>query len=116
MSANVEQPEPVDLLPSWREGDTKGAILDFVARVTRAGSPDFVPPAERIAVFDNDGTLWCEKPLPIQADFLLRRLGEMAARDPDAARAPALEGGRRAGTTPGWAGSSPSTTGATIAI
>jgi phosphoserine phosphatase len=54
----------------------------FVRRVTTAGSPDFVPPAERVAVFDNDGTLWCEKPMPIQLDFILRRLHAMADRDP----------------------------------
>ena len=68
-----------DPLPSWNDGATKGAILDFVERVTHTGSPDFVTPGERTAVFDNDGTLWCEKPLPIQADFLLRRLGKIAA-------------------------------------
>jgi hypothetical protein len=48
-----------DPLPAWNEGLSKRAIVDFVAKVTQAGSPDFVPPAERIAVFDNDGTLWC---------------------------------------------------------
>jgi phosphoserine phosphatase len=73
---------PHDKLPTWEDGPTKSAILDFVAQVTRKGAPAYVPPAERIAVFDNDGTLWCEKPLPIQADFLLRRVGEMAQRDP----------------------------------
>jgi hypothetical protein len=49
-------------LPSWNDGKAKQAIADFVARVTNEGSPDFVPVAERIATFDNDGTLWCEKP------------------------------------------------------
>src|SRR5262249_9198588 len=57
-------------------------ILGFVRQVTDASSPSFVPPAERLAVFDHDGTLWCEKPMPIQADFLLRRIGEMAKQDP----------------------------------
>ena len=52
-----------DPLPSWNEGMAKSAILDFVARVTAAGGPDFVPPSQRIATFDNDGTLWCEQPL-----------------------------------------------------
>src|SRR3954471_150424 len=65
-------------LASWSDGPTRQAILDFVAR-TRGE----VPVAERVAVFDNDGTLWCEQPLPIQADFILRRLAEMAAADPD---------------------------------
>ncbi|MFN8379803.1 MAG: HAD family hydrolase [Anaerolineae bacterium] len=68
-------------LESWNEGPAKRAILDFVARVTSDG-PDFVPPADRIATFDNDGTLWCEKPLPIQFDFILRRWVEMAQNNP----------------------------------
>jgi phosphoserine phosphatase len=71
-----------DPLGSWREGASKQAILDFVQRVTTEGSPELVPPSERVAVFDNDGTLWCEKPMPIQLDFLLRRLVVMADQDP----------------------------------
>ena len=66
-------------LASWNDEASKAAMLDFVERVSAAG----VPPEERIAVFDNDGTLWCEKPLPIQADFILRRLREMAEADPE---------------------------------
>ena len=50
-------------LPSWNEGSTKQSILDFVRGVTTAGGPDFVKPEERIAVFDNDGTLWTEQPI-----------------------------------------------------
>jgi phosphoglycolate phosphatase-like HAD superfamily hydrolase len=69
------------MLDSWHDGPTKSAIVDFVARVTAAGGPDFVAPAERVAVFDNDGTLWCEKPAYIQLDFLVRRLAEQAAAD-----------------------------------
>ena len=65
-------------LAAWNDGPAKDAVLDFVERV----SADGIPPAERVAVFDNDGTLWCEKPLPIQADFILRRLHEMAEADP----------------------------------
>jgi len=64
-------------LASWNDGATKAAVVDFVELVSAEG----IPPEERIAVFDNDGTLWCEKPLPIQADFILRRLFEMAAAD-----------------------------------
>src|SRR5258705_10088563 len=64
------------VLASWADGAAKPAIVDFVER---AGSD--VPVEERVAVFDNDGTLWCEKPLPIQADFILRRLAEMAQSD-----------------------------------
>jgi hypothetical protein len=71
-----------DPLPSWREGASKQAILDFVQRVTTEGGTDAVRPEERVAVFDNDGTLWCEKPMPIQLDFILRRLVDMAGQDP----------------------------------
>src|SRR5688572_32498901 len=67
-------------LASWREGAAKQAIVEFVKRAGGDG-PDRVPVEERVAVFDNDGTLWCEKPLPIQADFILRRLVEMAQAD-----------------------------------
>jgi phosphoglycolate phosphatase-like HAD superfamily hydrolase len=68
-------------LPSWSQGAAKSAVLEFVESVTRPGA-SYVPPAERIAAFDNDGTLWCEKPMPIQFDFILRRLSEMAQADP----------------------------------
>jgi phosphoserine phosphatase len=67
------------MLASWREGPTRRAIVDFVGRTVA----EQVPVAERVAVFDNDGTLWCEQPLPSQADFILRRLSEMADVDPD---------------------------------
>ncbi|MFI8718737.1 HAD family hydrolase [Stenotrophomonas sp. NPDC077464] len=70
------------LLRSWNAGATRQAIIAFVARVTLEDGPDYVPPAARIAVFDNDGCLWCEKPMPIQADFLLRRIAEQAQADP----------------------------------
>ena len=69
-------------LPSWNDGAAKSAILDFVARVTKEGGPDFVPPAERIATFDNDGTLWCEQPIQVQLFFLIDRVKELAAKDP----------------------------------
>ncbi|MDT5333882.1 MAG: hypothetical protein QOF31_5179 [Mycobacterium sp.] len=69
-------------LPSWNDGSTKAAIVDFVGRVTTDGGPDYVEPQARIAVFDNDGTLWCEKPMYIQLDFLLRRFKEQAEADP----------------------------------
>lgn len=68
-------------LDSWRDGPAKSAIVEFVERVTRPG-PDFVEPEARTAVFDNDGTLWCEKPAYIQLDFLVRRFIEQAADDP----------------------------------
>ena len=72
-----------DPLPSWNEGPTKKAIADFVARVTNAGSPDFVPVPERIATFDNDGTLWAEKPLPFQVLFALDRVKALAPTHPE---------------------------------
>jgi hypothetical protein len=68
-------------LPSWTDGAAKSAILDFVARVTREGGKDFVLPAERIATFDNDGTLWCEQPIQVQVFFLIDRVKELAAKD-----------------------------------
>jgi len=55
-----------DPLPSWNDGPAKKSITEFVAKVTKEGSPDFVPPEERIATFDNDGTLWCEQPMYFQ--------------------------------------------------
>ena len=72
-----------DPLASWRAGASKQAITEFVQRVTTEGSPGFAPPEERVAVFDNDGTLWCEKPMPIQLDFILRRLADMADQEPE---------------------------------
>jgi phosphoglycolate phosphatase-like HAD superfamily hydrolase len=71
-----------DPLPSWNETPTKRRIRDFVASVAEENGPNYVPPAERIAVFDNDGTLWCEKPMYIQLDYLLRRLAAQAEHDP----------------------------------
>jgi phosphoserine phosphatase len=71
-----------ELLASWADGAARAAIVEFVERVTAPGGDDHVPPAERVAVFDNDGTLWCEKPMPIQLDFTVRRLAEQARDDP----------------------------------
>ncbi len=71
-----------DRLTLWNDSPAKTAILDFVTEVTAEGGPAFVEPVDRIAVFDNDGTLWCEQPMPIQLDFFLRRWVEMAEADP----------------------------------
>jgi phosphoglycolate phosphatase-like HAD superfamily hydrolase len=76
-------PAAADPLPSWNDGASKKALLDFVARVTREGGPEFVPPAERIATFDNDGTLWSEKPLPFQAFFAFDRVRALAPQHPE---------------------------------
>jgi hypothetical protein len=65
------------MLTGWNDGPARRAVVEFVERTVS----DDVPVEERVAVFDNDGTLWCEKPLPIQADFILRRLAEMAEAD-----------------------------------
>ncbi|OBF36283.1 acid phosphatase [Mycobacterium sp. ACS1612] len=70
------------MLESWNEGPTKSAIVDFVGRITTHGGPDYVDPHQRVSVFDNDGTLWCEKPMYIQLDFLIRRFVEQARADP----------------------------------
>ena len=67
------------------------AILEYVERVTTEGGPDYVPPAERVAVFDNDGTLWCEKPAYIQALFMLARLRRAGRRRPGLAAQPVVQ-------------------------
>jgi len=75
--------QAADRLPSWNEGAAKKSILQFVAKVTKKGSPDFVPPAERIAVFDNDGTLWAEQPMYFQAFFVFDRVKALAPQHPE---------------------------------
>jgi len=72
-----------DVLPSWNKGAAKRALVDFVGRVTQAGGPDYVPPAERIAVFDNDGTLWVEQPEYFQALFAFDRIRALAPNHPE---------------------------------
>jgi hypothetical protein len=73
----------LDPLPSWNECKSKQAIFEFVARVTKDGTSDFVPHNERIAVFDNDGTLWCEMPVPVQAFFVKDRVKALAPQHPE---------------------------------
>jgi len=72
-----------DPLPSWNEGSTKRSILNFVRGVTTADGPQFVNPEERIAVFDNDGTLWSEQPFYFQFAFVLDRMKAMAPQHPE---------------------------------
>ncbi len=79
-SAAVQATDP---LPSWNDGAAKKSIMEFVDAVTREDSPNFVPPAERISVFDNDGTLWAEQPLLFQLSFALDRVKAMAPRHPE---------------------------------
>ena len=78
-----ESAVPADPLPSWNPGPAKESILKFVADVTDPASPSYVPPAERIAVTDNDGTLWTEKPVPSQAAFAFARIAAMAPDHPE---------------------------------
>jgi phosphoglycolate phosphatase-like HAD superfamily hydrolase len=73
----------VDPLPSWNDGEAKQAIFDFVVRVTDSASPDFVPEPERIAAFDNDGTLWSEQPMYFQLIFAIDRVKVMAPEHPE---------------------------------
>ena len=70
-------------LPSWNAGVSKQSILDFVTKTTKEGSPDFVPVSDRIACFDNDGTLWCEQPLYFQFLFAMDRVKAMAPQHPE---------------------------------
>ncbi|MBK0398472.1 haloacid dehalogenase-like hydrolase [Limibaculum sp. M0105] len=72
-----------DPLPSWNNGETKAAIVDFVSAVTSEGGADYVPPDDRIATFDNDGTLWSEQPMYVQLAFALDRVKEMAPAHPE---------------------------------
>jgi len=72
-----------DPLPSWNDGKAKQSIITFVEKVTTPGSPDFVPVPERVATFDNDGTLWCEQPMPVQFYFALDRLKALAPQHPE---------------------------------
>lgn len=76
--AGAEEP-----LPSWNDGSARKAIVEFVDKVTREGSPDYVPPPERIATFDNDGTLWAEQPMYFQLLFALDRVKALAPSHPE---------------------------------
>jgi hypothetical protein len=78
-------------LESWNDGAVKSAIVDFVTRVATQGGAEYVPPAERVAVFDNDGTLWCEQPIQVQIFFLIDRAKELAAKDPSLKERPAFK-------------------------
>jgi hypothetical protein len=76
----AQAPDP---LPSWNDGPVKKSITDFVPRVTTVGSPDFVPRDQRIATFDNDGTLWAEQPMYFQIMFAMDRVKALAPQHPD---------------------------------
>jgi phosphoglycolate phosphatase-like HAD superfamily hydrolase len=80
---NLGATQSGDPLPSWNEGATKSSILDFVARVTKVGSQDYVASEKRIATFDNDGTLWSEQPYYFQVDFTLDQIKALARQHPE---------------------------------
>ncbi len=82
-TACVQREDPADPLPSWNDGASKQAIVAFVERVTATDSAGFVRPAERIAVFDNDGTLWAEQPMYFQLAFALDRVRALAPEHPE---------------------------------
>jgi len=82
VAAGPAEAQP-DQLASWNDGAVKNSLIDFVSRVTTEGSSDFVPPAERIAVFDNDGTLWAEQPIYFQVQFALDRVKALAPKHPE---------------------------------
>jgi hypothetical protein len=79
----AQQPAPQRVLPSWNDGPTRDAIIAFVKEVSSASSPTFIPPLHRIAVFDNDGTLWCEHPMYVQLAFALDRARQLAPLHPE---------------------------------
>ncbi|ART82111.1 haloacid dehalogenase [Oceanisphaera profunda] len=81
--AVAQAPAPADPLPSWNSNPTKSAIMAFVQRVTEPGTADFVPVPDRIATFDNDGTLWAEQPVYFQAQFAIDNVKDMAPDHPD---------------------------------
>ena len=81
--SNVAVAQANDPLPSWNEGNAKQSVLAFVKKVTTPNAPAFVAPAERIATFDNDGTLWAEKPMYFQLFFALDRVKALAPQHPE---------------------------------
>jgi phosphoglycolate phosphatase-like HAD superfamily hydrolase len=83
MATTTTVAQATDPLPSWNDGKAKQSIVEFVTKVTRVGSPNFVPAHERIAVFDNDGTLWCEQPMYVQLAFALDRVKALAPEHPE---------------------------------
>ena len=83
LSCAQSAPTVQDPLPSWNDTAPKKAIVAFVERVTTEGSPDFVPVPERIATFDNDGTLWSEKPVPFQLLFAFDQVKALAPQHPE---------------------------------
>ena len=90
-ATSSENSANADPLPSWNDGPSRDAIVDFVERTTTPGSPDFIPVAERIATFDNDGCLWSEQPVYFQLAFAIDRSKMLAAHNPELAENPVLK-------------------------
>ena len=84
----AQEADVATALPSWNAGAATQALVQYVRKVTREGSPDFIPVPERIAVFDNDGTLWPENPMPFQMAFILDSLKELVRQKPELAENP----------------------------
>lgn len=82
-NADISVKSATDPLPSWNEGSTKAAIISFVANTTNKSHPDYAQPDERIAAFDNDGTLWCESPDYVQSLFMFDRIRDIAPEHPE---------------------------------
>ena len=80
---SLAKAETADPFPSWNDGKAKQSIINFVTTVTNQGSPDFVPVGERIATFDNDGTLWVEQPMYSQLLFAIDRIKVLAPEHPE---------------------------------
>jgi phosphoserine phosphatase len=83
LTCTVAIAQAADPLPAWNDGPAKQSIVDFVGKVTSVDSADYLPPAERIATFDNDGTLWSEQPMPVQLYFALDRVKTLAPQHPE---------------------------------
>ena len=98
-----------DPLPSWNDGAAKDAIVQFVRKTTEATSPQFVPPAQRIATFDQDGTLWVEQPMYAQVHFALDRVTDVVKAQPALAGRGAVQGGGERAIGRRWPGSAPRT-------
>lgn len=91
-AAKVADIEIADPLPSWNEGNAKNSIIEYITSTTKNGNPDFIPVADRIAVFDNDGTLWPEQPVPNQLIFAIDNLKALAPIHPEFQKDPVLKG------------------------
>ena len=83
VALTISAAQAADTLPSWNDGKARQSVIAFVEKVTKPGSPDFVPPAERIATFDNDGTLWAEQPMYFQAAFAIDRVKALSPQHPE---------------------------------